>query len=64
MTEEGSFVSSSLDILGPIDLVPYINARKKIKSYVLAVSCLFTGELQFECIDAMTNESIIMGLKL
>ena len=64
MTEEGSFVSCSLDILGPINLVPYLNARKKIKSYVLALCCLFTGELQFECIDSMTNESIIMGLKL
>ena len=64
MKEEGSFVHSSLDILGPLEVVPYINARKKVKSYVIAVCCLFSGELQFECIDSMTNEAIIMGLKL
>ena len=64
LSEESPFYRASADVLGPIELAPYLHSRKKIKAYVLAICCVFTGEIQFETIDSMTCESILMGIKL
>ena len=61
-TEPHIFQHLSLDLLGPLNFLPFPGSKKPVKMYILAVADKNYGAFETQIIDGASTKAILMGL--